>query len=219
MWGALPCHGSSSTRTATLPAATLFCFWPEASPGRAARPANIHARLITADNLHPVSVASSYTKRSEYPTFRIPQGDGFETSYVGVLEGDLPSFDTRNMIGKDAISVLVPNNKESFFMLSSYASTKGGHVTLAVIDPQVRITKGVMMGCPLRMPLSLLRHPQVESATHCQTSRTHEDTRQVLLSLRGPLPLSLTLGKVGHFLPTSLHARVAPLPEVWSLPG
>ena len=44
------------------------------------------------------------------------------------------------------------------------------------------------MGYSFRLPTDLLlRHPQAEKATRCQTPRTKEATRQVTVTLRGSL--------------------------------
>ena len=56
------------------------------------------------------------------------------------------------------------------------------------------------MGYPLRMPTALLlRHPQVEEATRCLTPRQQDETRQVLVSVRGPLPPHIDLGNWGTY--------------------
>lgn len=56
------------------------------------------------------------------------------------------------------------------------------------------------MGYPLRMPTALLlRHPQVEEATRCRTTRQQDETRQVLVSVRGPLSPHIDLGNWGLF--------------------
>ena len=66
---------------------------------------------------------------------------------------------------------------------------------LVQLDPHINTTRGVVMGCPLRLPTELLlRHPQIEEATRCQTLRTKEATCQVTVTLRGPLLSQLSLG-------------------------
>ena len=162
-------------------------------------------RLVVPPRRQPppsVSVVPHRTQRTDNLAFRVPQQDGFNTSYdaVAALEEELPGLSARNLIGKDGSTVLVPSDEESCRLLSTLANTEGARVRVIKVDPQVQTTKGVVMGFPLRLPPSLLlRHPQVESATRCQTSRTQEDTRQVLVTLRGPLPPSLPLGNWGTF--------------------
>ena len=64
----------------------------------------------------------------------------------------------------------------------------------------MQLSKGVVMGYPLRMPTALLlRHPHVEEATCCRTTRQQDETRQVLVSVRGPLPPHIDLGNWGLF--------------------
>ena len=56
------------------------------------------------------------------------------------------------------------------------------------------------MGYPLRLPTELLlRHLQVKEATRCQTPRTKETTRQVTVTLHGPLLAQLSLSSWGTF--------------------
>ena len=56
------------------------------------------------------------------------------------------------------------------------------------------------MGYPFCLPTELLlRHPQVEEATRCQTPRTKETIRQITVTLRGPLLPQLSLGRWGSF--------------------
>ena len=71
---------------------------------------------------------------------------------------------------------------------------------LVQLEPHSNTTRGVVMGCPLRLPTELLlRHPQVKEATRCQTHCTKEATRQVTVTLRGALLPHLSLGSWGTF--------------------
>lgn len=103
-------------------------------------------------------------------------------------------------MGRDGSSVLIPLDEISFRFLEETANDPGASIRVIKLAPQTQVTKGIVMGYPLRLPLSILqRHPQVEEAVRCQTSRHKEDTRQVLVTLRGPLIPSLTLGNWGTF--------------------
>lgn len=152
---------------------------------------------------HPsVSVARPPPLLSPFPAFRVMPQEGFQTSYdaVAYLEDIVQGLKVRNLIGKDGSSVLVPLDESTFNTLNSMASDTSAQVTITKIEPQTQVKKGIVMGYPLRMPLSiLLNHPQVEEATRCQSTRGQMDTRQVLVTLRGDLPPSLTLGNWGTF--------------------
>ena len=137
-----------------------------------------------------------------FPAFRVPAQEGFGTSYdaVAALEMEHPHLQMRNVIGRDGSSVLLPQNAETLATLDSLAADPGEGITLVKLDPQAQLTKGVVMGYPLRMPLQLLqRHPQVEEATRCLTSRDRTETRQVLVSVRGALPPHFDLGNWGMY--------------------
>lgn len=149
-----------------------------------------------------VSVAPPPPTTTNFPAFRIPAQPEFPTSYdaVAALEDEEPQLKTRNVIGKDGSSVLVPLDESSFAILEAMAADPGAAIQVIKLDPNTQTTKGVVMGYPLRLPLTiLLRHPQVESAERCRSARHQEDTRQVLVTLRGPLTPSLTLGNWGTF--------------------
>lgn len=149
-----------------------------------------------------VSVARQEPPPSEFPAFRVPEQEGFPTSYdaVAALETEFPQLRMRNIIGKDGSTVLLPTTEESFQTLAGLAADPGAWLILVRLDPGIRTTRGIVMGYPTRMPVSLLkRHPQVEEATRCTTTRLREETRQVLVTVRGPLPPHLDLGNWGTF--------------------
>lgn len=148
-----------------------------------------------------VTVAPHPPTHSSYAAFRVPAQPGFESSYdaVASLEDSITDLKTKNVIGKDGSSVLIPLDAASFKILDNLATDTDSAIRLIKLEPQTQTTKGVLMGFPLRMPLSIiLRHPQVEEAQRCQ-NRMQEETRQVIVTLRGPLVPSLTLGNWGTF--------------------
>ena len=149
-----------------------------------------------------VSVAPPPRLESQFPAFRVPAQEGFPCSYdaVAALENGEPHLNTKNTIGRDGSSILLPLDAQSFHTLEAIANDPGAEITVNMIDRSLQVTKGVIMGFPLRLPLAIiLRHPQVEDAVRCQTAATKEDTRQVIVSLRGPLVPSLTFGNWGTF--------------------
>lgn len=139
---------------------------------------------------------------SKFPAFRVPHQGAFPTSYdaVAALEQKHPALQMRNVPGRDGSSVLLPLSQETYEVLHVLASEEGAFLEISEIDPSVQLSKGVVMGFPRRMPVALLqRHPQVEEAERCLTSRQREETRQVLISVRGPLPPMLDLGNWGVY--------------------
>lgn len=102
------------------------------------------------------------------------------------LEDDNPQLKMRNIVGRDASSVLVPLDEPSYQHLHNIASDPDAPIKLQEIDPAVKSTKGVLMGFSLSLPLSIvLRHPQVEEASRCVSPRDQTETRQVLITYRG----------------------------------
>ena len=129
----------------------------------------------------------------EFPAFRIPLQDGFQTSYnaVAVLEEDCPTLVMSCLLGKDGSSVILPKSTEIFQHLQDVAvncSTTRG--------PQYQHHAWCSYVWCLPTEL-LLHHPQVKEATRCQTPRTKEATRQVTVTLRGLLLPQLSLGSWG----------------------
>lgn len=132
-----------------------------------------------------------------FPAFLVPIQEGFTTSYdaVAVLEEEHPTPRVRNVIGKDESSVLLPQDEATYEILNVIASDGLPTLKIVKLEPQAQATKGVVMGYPFRMPVSLLqRHPQVEEAIRCITARTQEKTRQVIVTIRGSLPHQIDLG-------------------------
>lgn len=60
------------------------------------------------------------------------------------------------------------------------AAEPGAATDIQKIDPQHQTSKGILMGYPLRLPVSIIeRHQDVEAATKCQTTRSQEDTHWI----------------------------------------
>ena len=105
------------------------------------------------------------------------------------------------LAGKDGSSVIFPKSTEIFQHLQDVAANcSTTRVKLVQLDPHINTTHCVVMAYPLRLPTKLLlRHLQVDEATRCQTPRTKEATRQVTVTLRGPLLPPLSLDSWGTF--------------------
>ena len=120
-----------------------------------------------------MSVTRQAPLHTDFPVFRVHATETFPTSYdaVAVLEEEHPELLMRNLIGKDGNSVL-PKNETTFTTLDKLASDPSNWIYLVKLDPQIQMSKGIVMGYPLRMPTALLlRHPQVEEAKRCLTPR------------------------------------------------
>ena len=147
-------------------------------------------------------MASRPPPPSSFPAFRVPHQEGFATCYDAVvaLERELPDLSVRNVVGKDASTVLVPLDEPSYQSLLAVAGDAAAQVKLSVLDPSLRVTRAVVMGYPHRLPTDLLlRNPQFESAERCQSRKTRDLTRQVVVTVRGPVPASVSLGNWGTF--------------------
>lgn len=116
------------------------------------------------------------------------------------LESEHPGLLVKNVPGKDGSSVLLPCSQDAYDTLHALAMDKGSFLTIFEIDQSIQVSKGVVMGYPRRLPVTLLqRHTQVEEATRCLTNRQRDETRQVVITVRGPLPPMIDLGNWGTF--------------------
>lgn len=171
----------------------------DAAPLPAHRPSPPPVRRASRTS---VSVSRPPPVPSDFPAFRVPVQEGFATSYDAVanLEDLHPEIRMRNIPGRDGSSVLVPLTEESYNILDGLASAPDAPVSLLKLDAQANTNKAIVMGYPVRMPVELLkRHPTVEEATRCVRTRYQWDTRQVLVTLRGPIPPHIDLGNWGTF--------------------
>ena len=101
----------------------------------------------------------------------------------------------KNVIRRDDSSVLLPKDEYTYLTLDAQTSNSAPALKLIKFDSKTQLTKGVVMGYPLRMPLALLqRLPQVEEAMRCITPRLKEETRQVIVTVRGTLSPNLDMG-------------------------
>lgn len=139
---------------------------------------------------------------SDFPAFRVPEQEGYATSYdaVATLEQYHPDLRMKNIVGRDGSSVLLPLDEGTYNKLDSLANDQAALVKILKLTPQTKTHKAIVMGYPIRMPVELLkRHPLVEEATRCVRTRFKWETRQVLLTLRGPPPPHIDLGNWGTF--------------------
>ena len=149
-----------------------------------------------------MSVNRQAPLHNDFPAFRVHATEAIATSYdaVAALEEEHPELQMKNLIGKDDSSVLLPKNETTFSVHDKLASDPSNWINMVKLDPQVKIAKGIVMGYPLRMPTALLlRHLQVEETNRCLIPRQHDETRQVFVSIRGPLPPQIDLGNWGLF--------------------
>lgn len=81
-------------------------------------------------------------------------------------------------MGRDGSTILVPLDQYIFDTLNKMAAQPGSTTDISKIDPQLQTSKGIMMGYPLSLPISIIeRHPCVETAARFQTASTQDDTR------------------------------------------
>ena len=191
----LPLGVASSSSTTVLSAPEDDGFTTVSSKRRRAR--TVQATMVGVSSPQPAF------SEQEFPAFRIPVQDDFQTSYdaVAALDEVCPTLVMRCLPRKDGSSVILPKSTDTFQHLQDVAvNCSTTRIKLVQLDSFINTTHGVVMGCPLRLPTDLLlRHPQVEEATRCQTTRTKESTRQVTVTLRGPLLPQLSLGSWGTF--------------------
>lgn len=96
-----------------------------------------------------VSVARHQPLPNFYPTFRVPTQERYGTSY------DAVAAENKNVTGRDSSSVPLSKVEDTYRTLDAMASEPAAPVKLIKLDPQPQLTKSVVMGFPLRMPLTL----------------------------------------------------------------
>lgn len=138
-----------------------------------------------------------------------PQGTAFKispttdwTAYevVETLQDDATlSFSARP--GREGIFVLYPKDEATTNTLQNLTSLQGKPVRIQQLaEPGQKPTKGVVMGFPHGLPLTLLtKEEKIMSATRCTYGKSESKTRQVIIEHEGPLPGKLDLGVWGVF--------------------
>ncbi|XP_050699353.1 uncharacterized protein LOC126986899 [Eriocheir sinensis] len=188
---------SPASTAATSPASTAA---PSPASAATTPPASAaaHTTLLGAVS-HPEQAATRQAATAPArPKVVVPPTPGFDTALdlTDALEEQLGlRFQMRFL---ESGSVLVtPPSEEALRALLDTTSVRGKAVQLRLMGDAT--TKGVVTSYPLAMPLkALLRHPSVVTAERCQT-RDNLATRQVLISVRGPMPGMLDLGSWGVF--------------------
>ena len=148
----------------------------------------------------PKEAPTSQPQPSTVPKILIPATEGFQSpvDVAEALEEEL------NLNGKLPMKFLYsgqvlisPPTMELHDTILNLEVLKGKAIQLQAISHST--TKGVLLRYPLLMPLSpIQKNPAVISAERL-TTRDGENTRQVLITVRGPLPGSLDLGSWGTF--------------------
>ena len=88
-----------------------------------------------------------------------------------------------------------PGDAYKYLTLDALTSDSTPALKSIRLDPKTQLTKFVVMGYPLRMPLAFLQGlSQVEEAMRCVTPCLKKETSQVIVTVRGIPPSHLDLG-------------------------
>lgn len=148
----------------------------------------------------PKETPTSRHQSGDVPRIIIPATEGFQ-SPIDVAEALEAALNMREKLPMKFLHsgqvLLFPPTMEVHDDIINLKELKGKPIHLQ--SSTSNITKGVVLKYHLLMPLSLLqRHPQIISADRL-THREGEPTRQVLITVRGPLPGYVDLGNWGTF--------------------
>ena len=135
------------------------------------------------------------------PAFRIlPTTDWTAYEVVQALEKDTTLSLTARP-GRDEAFILYPKDDATMTALRNLTSLQGKEIKLQQLhEPGKKPTKGVVMGFPHGLPLTLLtKEENILSAIRCKYGKQRSDTRQVMIEHMGPLPGKIDLGIWGIF--------------------
>lgn len=123
----------------------------------------------------------------------------FDTAYelTRKLETEKPHLKIRaeSAGGK---TILIPMDQQTYEELDNNPMIDGQPVPIQKIDPQSTTRKLILQGYPLNFSMrAVLAHAQVAEATRCNINGT--PTKQVLITLRGPIPTHLDLKTWGTY--------------------
>ncbi|XP_050710075.1 proline-rich protein 36-like [Eriocheir sinensis] len=141
--------------------------------------------------------APAAAQPASLPKLLIPATVGFETTLdlAEALEQQLGERLSLKFLESGCV-LITPADSAQHDTLLAVREVSGVPVQLRVA-PGAN-TKGVLLAYPVAMPLKpLLRHPRVLEAVRCTTR--DGPTRQVFVTVAGPLPGSLDLGSWGTF--------------------
>ncbi|XP_050709633.1 uncharacterized protein LOC126994355 [Eriocheir sinensis] len=141
--------------------------------------------------------APSAALHAPLPKVLIPATPGFESTLdlAEALEMQLQTRLSLKFLESGCVLV-TPTDRHQHDALLGVKEVSGVPVSLRVA-PGAN-TKGVLLAYPVAMPLKpLLRHPRVLEAERCSTR--DGPTRQVFVTVAGPLPGTLDLGSWGVF--------------------
>lgn len=149
----------------------------------------------------PNEALASRPRTSAVSKILIPATEGFRSPVhvAEALEDELNLHGQLPMKFLHSRQVLLsPRTQELHDMILQLRELKGKPILLRAASEN-STTKGVLLRYPLLMPISpILKNPLVLSAERL-TTRDGEETRQVLITVRGPLPGTLELGNWGTF--------------------
>ena len=143
---------------------------------------------------------TSQPQPNNAPKILIPATEGFQSpvDVAEALEEELHLQGKLPMKFLHSGQVLIsPPTKDTHDIIVNLRELKGKAIRLQEVSHST--TKGVLLRYPLLMPLSIIqKNPAVISAERL-TTRDGEETRQVMITVKGPLPGSLDLGNWGTF--------------------
>ena len=113
------------------------------------------------------------------------------------LEEKHSQLNMKNVIGRNGSSVLLPKDENTCLTLDALTSNSAPVLKLIRLDPKHSSSRVSSWAIPLRM----------KEAMRCDTSRLKEETRQVIVTIRGTLPPNLDLDNWGIFYLRPLSHR------------
>ena len=137
----------------------------------------------------------------DYRTYKVVRHESTSTFHaIRRLEKEHPNLSVRVRETSSGVIHVKPLDEESAFSLARMSRETTAGISLAEVEGRSR---GILSGYPLHQSLQPLQEdPRVAFARRCTYNAGHcrrVPTRQVEVTLRGPLPESLDLGFWGVF--------------------
>ncbi|KAK4312052.1 hypothetical protein Pmani_016481 [Petrolisthes manimaculis] len=124
----------------------------------------------------------------------------FATAYdvVEALEEEHPNLKFQLKITSAGNILLTPSDTNTLNLIKNITEMRGKPIKF--LPPETPSIQAILLHYPVTLPLRpILRHPRVADAERCNNNLSGTPTRQVLITITGPLPPFLDLGNWGKF--------------------
>ncbi|KAK4320139.1 hypothetical protein Pmani_008975 [Petrolisthes manimaculis] len=141
----------------------------------------------------------------------------FPTAYdvVEALETEHPTLIFHIKMISFGNILLTPPDTDTLHLLKNITELRGKPISITA--PKPPLTQAILLRYPIMMPLQpILKHPMVSEAKRCTMPTSGNQTRQVQITIRGPLPPYLKLGNILHPSIHKITTQMLQMPALWA---